>query len=63
MERSTQCSFYRAVVSENSSFSGLDDDGSGTTTCVDSSFKRLKLTLQLLVIRSGRMTTTAIKSS
>ncbi|MCI5161968.1 MAG: hypothetical protein D3917_08075 [Candidatus Electrothrix sp. AX5] len=34
---------YRAVVSDNSSFSGLDDDGSGTTTCVDSSCQTIKV--------------------
>ncbi|MCI5196934.1 MAG: hypothetical protein D3919_12050, partial [Candidatus Electrothrix sp. AW5] len=28
---------YRVVLSENSSFSGLNDDGSGTTACINSS--------------------------
>ena len=34
---------YRAVLSDNSSFSGLDDDGSGTTACVDSSCQTIKV--------------------
>ncbi|MCI5150185.1 MAG: hypothetical protein D3916_12495, partial [Candidatus Electrothrix sp. MAN1_4] len=44
---------YRVVLSENISFSGLDDDGSGTTSCIDNTCQTITTNSENYQVESG----------